>query len=154
MSNNNKNKESTLENDDLNEKEKEEAKQNGFILVGKTGTGKSTLLNAIFNKVVAQAEDTGKSVTKVCKVYFYRLKSGKCICLVDTPGLSDTEKLTKENIDKVHLDGITDTISNEKIHIKGILFLVNFQNKRFDADEQEALLNYNTLFPLKNFWKN
>ena len=128
-------KEKTLENDDLNEKEKEEARQNGFILVGKTGTGKSTLLNAFFNKIVAQAE-------------------GKCICLVDTPGLSDTEKLTKENIDKIHLDGITDIISKEKIHIKGILFLVNFQNKRFDADEQEALLSYNKLFPLKKFWSS
>ena len=53
----------------------------------------------------------------------------------------------------MHLDGITKAISEEKIHIKGILFLINFQNKRFDADEQEALLNYNTLFPLKNFWK-
>ena len=116
--NNTINKEQTPQNDDLNEKEKEEARQNGFILVGKTGTGKSTLLNAIFNKIVAQAEDTGQSVTKVSKVYFFRLKSGKCICLVDTPGLSDTEKLTKENIDKVHLDGITDTISKEKIHIK------------------------------------
>ena len=147
-------KEKTLENDDLNEKEKEEARQNGFILVGKTGTGKSTLLNAFFNKIVAQAEDTGQSVTKVSKVYFFRLKSGKCICLVDTPGLSDTEKLTKENIDKIHLDGITDIISKEKIHIKGILFLVNFQNKRFDADEQEALLSYNKLFPLKKFWSS
>ena len=54
----------------------------------------------------------------------------------------------------MHLDGINKKISGEKIHIKGILFLINFQNKRFDADEQEALLNYNTLFPLKNFWKN
>ena len=147
-------KESTPENDDLNEKEKEEALQNGFILVGKTGTGKSTLLNAIFNKVVAQAEATGQSVTKISKVYYYRLKSGKCICLVDTPGLGDTEKLTKGNIDKIHLDGITDTISKAKIHIKGILFLVNFQNKRFDADEQEALLSYNKLFPLKKFWSS
>jgi len=64
-------KEKTLENDDLNEKEKEEARQNGFILVWKTGTGKSTLLNAFFNKIVAQAEDTGQSVTKVSKVNFF-----------------------------------------------------------------------------------
>ena len=51
----------------------------------------------------------------------------------------------------MHLDGITKAISDEKIHIKGILFFVNFQNKRFDAEEQEALLNYNTLFLLKIF---
>lgn len=103
---------------------------------------------------MAQAEDTGQSVTKISKVYYYRLKSGKCICLVDTPGLGDTEKLTKGNIDKIHLDRITDTISKAKIHIKGILFLVNFQIKRFDADEQEALLSYNKLFALKKFWSS
>ena len=32
--------------------------------------------------------------------------------------------------------------------------MVNFQIERFDATEQDALLNYNKLFPLKNFWKN
>ena len=38
-----------FEHDNLTEQEKEEAKQNGFILVGKTGAGKTTILNAIFN---------------------------------------------------------------------------------------------------------
>jgi len=124
-------KENIIANDNLNEKEKEEAKQNGFILTGKTGAGKSTLLNVLYDKVVAVVEDSGKSVTKVCKVFYYRLKSGKCICLIDTPGLADTEKITKKNIDKIHLEGITKIVYDEKIHIKGILFLVNFQNKRF-----------------------
>ena len=40
----------------------------------------------------------------------------------------------------MHLDGITKTISGEKIHIKGILFLINFQNKRFDVAEQEGFI--------------
>ena len=59
----------------------------------------------------------------------------------------------EDNIDDKHLQGITKVISDEKIHLKGILFLVNFQKSRFDADEQAALLNYNKIFPLKNFWK-
>ena len=50
--------------------------------------------------------------------------------------------------------GIAKIISAEKIHIKGILFLVNFQNERFDSTEQDALLNYNKTFPLKRFWKS
>ena len=147
-------KEDSFEHDNLSDKEKEEAKENGFILVGKTGTGKTTILNAIFNKVVGKAENTAISVTKISTVYYYKLKNGHVITLIDTPGLGDTERTETENIDQIHLNGITKAISDENIHIKGILFLVNFQNKRFDADEQEALLNYNTLFPLKNFWKS
>ena len=100
------------------------------------------------------AQDTAISVTKISTVYYYKLKNGHVITLIDTPGLGDIERTETENIDQIHLDGITKAISDENIHIKGILFLVNFQNKRFDADEQEALLNYNTLFPLKNFWKS
>lgn len=75
------------------------------------------------------------------------------VTLIDTPGLGDTKKLLEDNIDDKHLQGITKVISDEKIHLKGILFLVNFQKSRFDADEQAALLNYNKIFPLKNFWK-
>ena len=139
---------------ELTDSEKIEAKNNGFILVGKTGAGKTTLLNAVFNKAVGKAERSAKSVTKVSSVYYYKLENGKCICFIDTPGLSDSENTDNKDIDLIHLNGISKTISDEKIHIKGILFLVNFQFERFDASEQEALLNYNKIFPLRRFWKH
>ena len=147
-------KKSNIEHDILSEKEKEEARQNGFILVGKTGNGKTTLLNAIFNKEVGISSDSAESVTKESKVYFYKLTNGKVVTLIDTPGLGDADKTINKDIDDKHLQGITKVISDEKIHIKGILFLVNFQKPRFDFDEQDALLNYNRIFPLKNFWQN
>ena len=139
---------------ELTNEEKNEAKNNGFILVGKTGAGKTTLLNAIFNKVVGIVARSAKSVTKKSTVYYYRLENGKCVCFIDTPGLSDAETVDNKDIDLIHLNGISKTISDEKIHIKGILFLVNFQHERFDASEQGALLNYNKIFPLKTFWKH
>ena len=144
----------SFEHDNLTDEEKKLAKQTGFILVGKTGRGKTTLLNALFNKVVGKVESSAESVTKVSCVYYYKLTNGIVITLIDTPGIADSERAENKNIDQIHLDGITKVISDANIHIKGILFLVNFQDKRFDADEQEALLNYNTLFPLKNFWKS
>jgi DNA replication protein DnaC len=69
-------KEDFFEHDNLNDEEKKKAKQNGFILVGKTGTGKTTILNAIFNKIVGKAESTAKSVTKITSIYYYKLKNG------------------------------------------------------------------------------
>ena len=76
------------------------------------------------------------------------------VSLVDTSELNETMKLKNPEIDNIQLDQIQKVISRYNIRIKGILFLVNFQNERFDADEQEALLKYNQIFPLKRFWKN
>ena len=138
----------------MNEKEKEEAKLNGFVLAGKTGAGKTTLLNAIFGKEVGKVERSLTSVTQNSQVFYYKIQNGKCISLIDTPGLSDSNVLENKNIDIIHLENITEVISKENIRLKGILFLVNFQNERFDSDEQKALMRYNQLFPLRRFWKN
>ena len=132
------------------------ARQNGFILTGKTGTGKSTLLNVILGKDIAVAKSQASAVTKESQVYYIKLNNGMLVSLVDTPGLSDPDiiALDKKDLDKHHLKGIEKVVSEEKIHIKGILFLVNFQLERFDESEQKALIDYNKLFPLKRFWKH
>lgn len=132
------------------------ARQNGFILTGKAGTGKTTLLNVIFSEYVSEAKKSAFGVTKESKVFYLRLKNGRCISIVDTPGLSDPDIVcnNKNDLDNIHLKDIEKKVSDEKIHIKGILFLVNFQLERFDKSEQEALISYNQLFPLRRFWKH
>jgi len=143
-----------MDKSNLSEKEIEQAKQNGFILAGKSGAGKTTLLNAIFGKEVGLAKRSLEAVTTNSSIYYCRLENGNCVSLIDTPGLSDTDREYKKEINDKYLEEIQKVISEQKIHIKGILFLVNFQNERFDADEQDALLNYNRVFPLRRFWKN
>ncbi len=134
--------------------EKKKGKENGFILGGKTGAGKSTLLNALIGNELAIVKKSADSVTQETTAYYYKLENGKMITILDTPGLMDPKALKDPNIDNVHLTKITETIQKENIKIKGIIFLVNFQNERFDLSEQEALINYNRIFPLKNFWKH
>lgn len=147
------NQENNFEHDKLTDEEKEEARNNGFILLGKTGNGKTTLLNALFNKVMGLVAKSAESVTLKPKVYYYKLSNGKVATLIDTPGLGDSKKINQENIDENHLQEIIKVISDERIHLKGILFLVHFQHARFDGDDKAVLLNYNKIFPLKDFWR-
>ncbi len=90
-------------------KEKEQAKQNGFVLLGKTGAGKSTLLNAMSGKEAAKVDRNLESVTQDSSIYYYKLDNGKCISIIDTPGLSDSSKIiNNKDIDNEHLKGITE----------------------------------------------
>ena len=137
----------------LTEKEILESKENGFILLGKTGVGKTSLLNIIFGQNVGKVGYTSKSETNKSNYYCIKEKVGldyKYYCVVDTPGLYDTNTIEADNVQKRELMKL---ISEEKIKVKGLLFLSNFQNERFDASEQLSLIQYNALFPLKDFWK-
>ena len=136
----------------LNEEEIILARKNGFILTGITGAGKTTLLNVLLGEEIGIVQKKATSVTQVSTVYEYKSKEGDYFSIIDTPGLSDTSN--NEKVEKEHLDSITKVITEKNVQIKGILFLINFHKERLDAGEQEALINYNKLFPLRRFWKN
>lgn len=143
-----------MNGEDFTKKEQEEALKNGFLLAGKTGAGKSTLLNVLLNKEIAKVKRSSKAVTSKVAFYYYKLqKNNKMITIIDSPGLEDTNKIIDKNIDNVHLDEIKNVVSQNHIQLKGILFLVNFQNERFDSSESNALINYNKIFPLPKFWE-
>ena len=57
-------------------------------------------------------------------------------------------------MDEIILGQLIKLISKESIQIKGLFFVVNFRNERFDLDQQEKLLIINNSFPLKAFWKH
>ena len=138
----------------LNEDEILKSKENGFILIGKTGTGKTSLLNVLFGDDVGKVGYSSNSETKFTNYYCIKEKIGDkfiYFCLIDTPGLYDTNG---EEADVNQKKEIISIISKKKIKIKGLLFLTNFQNERFDSSEQLSLIEYNCIFPLKDFWKH
>ena len=138
----------------LTDEEKLKAKENGFILIGKTGTGKTSLLNLIYGMDIGKVGFSSKSETSKSSAYFIKEQVNSeyiYFCIIDTPGLYDTHGY---DIDEKNKNSTKDLISNENIKIKGIFFLSNFQNERFDFSEINTLINYNSFFPLKNFWKH
>ena len=68
------------------------------------------------------SQKPSKSVTQISKVYYYKLENGKCISLIDTPGIADADKTQNEKIDNIHLKGITDTIAEEKKYILKVYY--------------------------------
>ena len=148
------NKISEINDNKLTKEEILKAKENGFILIGKTGVGKTSLLNLIYGNNVGKVGYSTNSETKISTEYYIKKKTGKdfiYFCLIDTPGLYDTNG---EEIDNIQTDKINIFISEKNIKIKGLLFLSNFQNERFDASEQLSFIKYNSIFPLKDFWKH
>ena len=139
---------------EITEKQKEEAMNNGFIVLGKTGVGKSNFLNALTGRMVARSERSLNSVTSETAIIYHKLKNNKWISLIDTPGLSDPKQGINEEVDNNTLKMIKECIKDNKIHVRGLLFLSNFQVERFDSDEQKTLVKYNELFPLKKFWEH
>ena len=45
-------------------------------------------------------------------------------------------------------------VSDEEIHLKGIILIVNFQEERFDILNQRVIMKYHQIFPLTNFWEH
>ena len=138
----------------LSDEEKKKAKENCFILLGKTGTGKTSLLNLIYGTDIGKVGYESKSETKISSYYCMKeVYDSKeyYFSIIDTPGLYDSGG---KEYDQKMKEYTKDLISRENVKIKGILFLSNFQNERFDYSEMDSLFQYNAFFPLKNFWKH
>ncbi|KAL3861196.1 hypothetical protein ACJMK2_007248 [Sinanodonta woodiana] len=73
-----------------------------LILIGKTGTGKSTLGNAILGAHIFKNEGVQmQSNTTRCQVGQTTRKDGKGLVVLDTPGLMDTKRKPEEIIEEL-----------------------------------------------------
>ena len=117
------------------------------LVLGKTGVGKSSLINGISEGTVQMEAKKSKSpVTLEMKEATFT-KDGETYNFIVTPGLDDPnyDEKNKSEIKKA---------ASEYPDFKYILLLFNFQADRLDKSSIQMLESYMKIFPVQYFWEH
>lgn len=122
-----------------------------IIVMGKTGAGKSTLVNAVLEEDLAPT-GIGQSITKKNEVYSKKMllpvgsnsngKYGQMGCnlnMYDTVGLEIDNTITDRTLEeiKAHIQNAKSMLDSSDIHV--VWFCVNDRSNRFEKYELELI---------------
>ena len=122
-----------------------------FILLGKTGAGKSSLCNNIAKDNKFKVGDSFCSCTSETssQVIIYKKDNFTYkLFIIDTPGFEDSEGRDDANIEKMK------SFIKENERIKCIVIVIDFNLTRCDKSLQNSIKIIAELFPLSNFWEH
>ncbi|MBR4320508.1 MAG: GTPase domain-containing protein, partial [Oscillospiraceae bacterium] len=124
---------------EINHKIKNLKKLN-IIILGKSGVGKSTLINSVFRENLAET-GIGRPVTQEIRCYE---KHDFPLTIYDTPGFElskEQQDKTKEEVLKLIRDGAASKDVNKAIHC--IWYCINVgSNRTFDSFEENWLRQF------------
>ncbi|KIL58586.1 hypothetical protein M378DRAFT_15433 [Amanita muscaria Koide BX008] len=130
-----------------------------ILLVGETGTGKTTFLSLLANILTGRSpndyvfshdEDNEAgdgdrhSQTNSAKLYEFKSKNGVAVRILDTPGLADTRGLAQ---DEKHKENIARAIKDNIHVVNAVLILANGTLPRLSAATDYALSTLSSIFP-------
>ena len=111
----------------------------GILVIGRTGVGKSTLINNLLGKEVASVGHTLKSETPVVKLHKYSVE-GVRVDVYDTPGLGD---VIGEEDEAKHLAKMKDLLAKKKIHL--VVYCFQITKTLVVSSDEGALRKYHEI---------
>ena len=120
-----------------------------IIILGETGTGKSTFINNLCQmpkcKIGLGLDSETKEVMGInCEGEY------KDIFMIDTPGLNDSNG---EKQDERNINLMNNFIKNNP-RIKGIIILLKFTDNKLTGSIKKSLKIFYDMFPMNNFWSH
>lgn len=115
-----------------------------FAVLGLTGAGKSSFLNAISETESCLIGSLGKACTQVNQLVSFVFNNHRYNA-IDTPGLDDTDN----NDQKV---SILKGLLSAHPKIKKIIIVKKYNDLRLPLSMQNAIITFMEAFPLQNFW--
>ncbi|XP_075948313.1 GTPase IMAP family member 7-like [Anarhichas minor] len=109
-----------------------------IVILGRTGTGKSSVANTIVGEELFKIGDTANSETSECRAETKPV-NGRNITLIDTPGFFDTDR-PEEELKSEIVKCITEFSPGPHA------FLIVFKVERFTKQEQAVITKINQYF--------
>lgn len=102
-----------------------------FLLVGRTGVGKSSFINGAFGSCIAETSEY-EACTKIVEHYAYKTPLGD-VSLIDTPGLAEDD----EACDEAYLSLVRAKVNLAQIY--ATIYVTRLNETRFSPDEKRTL---------------
>ncbi len=115
-----------------------------FLILGKTGVGKSSFINSIFGHAIAETA-SDEACTKIVSHYALTIDYGE-ICLIDTPGLAEDGP----ELDLHYLNMVKQSINEKEIFMS--VFVTPLHDTRFRPSEKFAIKSITSVLG-QHIWK-